>query len=128
MWNPFRPKSVWVVHNPLRRATWCSKSDCPKLGRKKTYDVVLSDQETNTDGELENIILLGVTDEAEIDESKIQKKVRRVGEPTVKLHSLGAVASFTSKKKALQFMEDFFREHQGSSPDSLGLSEVETNG
>jgi hypothetical protein len=128
MWNPFRPKSVWVVHNPLRRATWCSKSDCPKLGRKKTYDVVLSDQETNTDGELENIILLGVTDEAEIDESKIQKKVRRVGEPTVKLHSLGAVASFTSKKKALQFMEDFFREHQGSSPDSLVLSEVEING
>lgn len=125
MWNPFRPKSVWVVHNPQRRATWCSKSDCPKLGRKKTYDVVLSDQETNTDGELESIILLGVTDEAEIDESKIQKKVRRVGEPTVKLHSLGAVASFTSKKKALQFMEDFFREHQGSSPDSLELSEVE---
>ena len=125
MWNPFRPKSVWVVHNPQRRATWCSKSDCPKLGRKKTYDVVLSDQETNTDGELENIILLGVTDEAEIDESKIQKKVRRVGEPTVKLHSLGAVASFTSKKKALQFMEDFFREHQGSSPDSLEFSEVE---
>ena len=125
MWNPFRPKSVWVVHNPQRRATWCSKSDCPKLGRKKTYDMVLSDQETNTDGELENIILLGVTDEAEVDESKIQKKVRRVGEPTVKLHSLGAVASFTSKKKALQFMEDFFREHQGSSQDSLELSEVE---
>ena len=49
MWNPFRPKSVWVVHNPQRRATWCSKSDCPKLGRKKTYDMVLSDQEQNTD-------------------------------------------------------------------------------
>ena len=124
MWNPFKPKSVWVVHNPLRRATWCSKSDCPKLGRKKTYDVVLSDQEENIDGELENIILLGVTDEAEIEESKIVKKVRRVGEPTVKLHTLGAVASFTSKKKAMQYMEDFFREHQDHSPESLELSEI----
>jgi hypothetical protein len=124
MWNPFRPKSVWVVHNPQRRATWCSKSDCPKLGRKKTYDVVLSDQEENTDGELENIILLGVTDEAEIDESKVEKKVRRIGEPTVKLHSLGAVATFVSKKKAMLFMDDFFRENQDKSPDSLELSEV----
>ena len=124
MWNPFRPKSVWVVHNPQRRATWCSKSDCPKLGRKQVYDVVLSEKEKNSDGELENIIMLGVTDEAEIDEEKIEKKVRRVGEPTVKLHALGAVASFTTKKKALQFMEDFFREHQDNSPDSLELSEI----
>lgn len=124
MWSLFRPKSVWVVHNPQRRATWCAKSDCPKLGRKQTYDMVMSDQEENTDGELENIILLGVTDEAEIDESKVEKKVRRIGEPTVKLHSFGAVASFTSKKKALQFMEDFFRENQDKSPDSLELSEI----
>ena len=125
MWNPFRPKSIWVVHNPQRRATWCSKSDCPKLGRKQVYDVVLSEKQENSDGELENIIMLGVTDEAEIDEDKIEKKVRRVGEPTVKLHTLGAVASFTTKKKALQFMEDFFREHQDNSPDSLELSEIE---
>ena len=125
MWNPFRPKSIWVVHNPQRRATWCSKSDCPKLGSKQVYDVVLSEKEENSDGELENIIMLGVTDEAQIDEEKIEKKVRRVGEPTVKLHTLGAVASFTTKKKALQFMEDFFREHQDNSPDSLELSEIE---
>ena len=124
MWNPFRPKSIWVVHNPQRRATWCSKSDCPKLGRKQVYDVVLSEKEENSDGELENIIMLGVTEEAEIDEEKIEKKVRRVGEPTVKLHTLGAVASFTTKKKALQFMEDFFREHQDNSPASLELSEI----
>ena len=124
MWNPFRPKSVWVVHNPQRRATWCPKSDCPKLGRKQVYDVVLSDKEENVDGELENIILLGVTDEADVDESKIEKKVLRVGEPTAKLHSLGAVASFTSKKKALQYMEKFFRDNQDKSPESLELSEI----
>ena len=127
MWNPFRPKSIWAVHNPQRRATWCSKSDCPNLGRKQVYDVVLSDKQENTDGELENIILLGVTDEADIDESKVEKRVRRVGEPTVSLHSLGVVASFTSKKKALQYIEDFFREHQDRSPESLELSEIKIN-
>ena len=124
MWNPFRPKSVWVVHNPQRRATWCSKSDCPKLGRKEVYDVVLNEKQENIDGELENIILLGVTDEAEIDESKVEQRVKRVGEPTVKLHSLGAVACFTSKKKAMSYMEDFFRQNQDKSPESLELSEI----
>ena len=89
--------------------------------------MVLSDKQENTDGELENIILLGVTDEADIDESKVEKRVRRVGEPTVSLHSLGVVASFTSKKKALQYIEDFFREHQDRSPESLELSEIKIN-
>ena len=70
---------------------------------------------------------LGVTDEAEIDESKVEQRVKRVGEPTVKLHSLGAVACFTSKKKALQFIEDYFREHQDHSPESLELSEIKNN-
>jgi len=86
--------------------------------------VVLNEKQENTDGELENIILLGVTEEADIDESKVEQRVKRVGEPTVKLHSLGAVACFTSKKKALAFMESFFREHQDQSPESLELSEI----
>ena len=66
----FATKSIWVVHNPQKSATWCSKSDCPKLGRKQVYDVVLNEKQENTEGELENIILLGVTDEADIDEGK----------------------------------------------------------
>jgi len=120
----FGPKSIWVIHNPVKRAIWCSKSDCPKLGRKEVFDVVMSDTEENSDGELEQIIKLGVTSEADIDESKIERKVRRVGEPTVKHHSLGVVAAFRSKKKALKFLDEHFKSNQDQSPDSLELTEI----
>jgi len=120
----FRPKSIWVVHNPVKRAIWCSKSDCPKLGRKEVYDVVLDETEETADGELEQIIKLGVTAEAEIDESKIVKKVRRVSEPTIQHHSLGVVAAFHSRKKALRFLDEHFKSNQGQSPDSLELAEI----
>ena len=120
----FGPKSIWVIHNPVKRAIWCSKSDCPKLGRKEVFDVVMSDTEENSDGELEQIIKLGVTSEADIDESKIERKVRRVGEPTVKHHSLGVVAAFRSRKKALKFLDEHFKSNQDQSPDSLELTEI----
>lgn len=120
----FGPKSIWVVHNPVKRAIWCSKSDCPKLGRKEVYDVVLNETEENADGELEQIIKLGVTPAAEIDESKILKKVRRVSEPTVKHHALGVVASFRTKKKAMRFLDEHFKDNQDQSPDSLELTEI----
>jgi len=123
----FFGKSVWVIHSPQKRSTWCSKSDCPKLGRKQVYDVVLTDKEQNADGELENIILLGVTEDADVDESKIEQKVRRVGEPTVKLHDLGVVAAFRSKKKATKFMKEYFVENQNQSPDDLLITEVKIN-
>jgi len=94
------------------------------LGRKEVFDVVMSDTEENSDGELEQIIKLGVTSEADIDESKIERKVRRVGEPTVKHHSLGVVAAFRSKKKALKFLDEHFKSNQDQSPDSLELTEI----
>lgn len=125
MFGLFKPKSIWVVHNPAKRATWCPKSDCPKLGRKEVFDVVLAETEENADGELEQIIKLGVTTDAEIDEDKVVKKVRRIGEPTIKHHSLGVIAAFASKKKAAHFMEEYFKSNQDRSPDSLELSEIQ---
>jgi len=86
--------------------------------------VIMSDTEENSDGELEQIIKLGVTAEADIDESKVERKVRRVGEPTVKHHSLGVVAAFRSKKKALKFLDAHFKGNQDQSPDSLELTEI----
>lgn len=124
MFGWLKPKSIWVVHNPNKRATWCSKSDCPKLGRKQVFDVVLDEKEKNQDGGLEDIILLGVTDEAEIDESKIKQKVRRVGEPTIKFHTLGVLAAFSSEKKAKKFMDDYFKSNQNQSPESIELTQI----
>ena len=101
--------SVWVVHNPNKRAVWCSKTDCQMLGRKTTYDVV----KVNTDPEAEDIIMTGVSKEASEDEG-VKRKVKRVGAPTVKLDNLGVVAAFTSKKKAVDFMNNYFRLNQKS--------------
>jgi hypothetical protein len=120
----FWRKSIWVIHNPVNRATWCSKSDCPKLARKEVFDIIMSESEENSDGELEQIIKLGVTSEADIDESKIERKVRRIGEPTVKHHALGVVAAFRSKKKALKFLDDYFKSNQDQSPDNLELTKI----
>jgi len=101
--------SIWVVHNPNKRAVWCSKTDCQMLGRKTTYDVV----KENTDPEAEDIIMTGVSKEASEDEG-VKRKVKRVGAPTVKLDNLGVVAAFTSKKKAVDFMNNYFRLNQKS--------------
>ena len=57
---PVEFKSIWVVYDASKMSVWCSKSDCPKLNRKVTYDVV-KEGETE-DGELEEIITQGITD------------------------------------------------------------------
>ena len=101
--------SIWVVHNPNKRAIWCPNIDCTSMGRKTTYDVV----KENTDPEAEDIIMTGVSKEASEDEG-VKRKVKRVGAPTVKLDNLGVVASFTSKKKAIDFMNNYFRLNQNS--------------
>jgi len=116
-------KSIWAVHQPSRRAVWCSKSDCPKLGRKATYDVVLKEQEENEDGKLESIIKTGLAPE-DVHDADIERKVKRVGSPTVKLHDLGVVAAFSTKSKALTFIKEYFEANQDKSPDELLLSEV----
>ena len=101
--------SVWVVHNPYQRAVWCSKTDCQMLGRKTTYDVV----KENTDPDAEDIIMTGVSKEAS-EEDDVKRKVKRVGAPTVKLDDLGVIAAFSSKTKALDFMNNYFKLNQNS--------------
>ena len=101
--------SIWVVHNPNKRAVWCSKTDCQMLGRKTTYDVV----KENTDPEAEDIIMTGVSKEASEAED-IKSKVKRVGAPTVKLDNVGVVAAFTSKNKAMDFMDNYCKLNQKS--------------
>ncbi len=110
-------KSIWVVHNPNKRSVWCSKSDCPKLGRKSSYDVVINDDD------LGEIIKTGVSKE-ESEKENVSKRSKRVGAPTVKLHDLGVVAAFRSKKKALNFMDKLFKDNQGTTEVKLELSEI----
>jgi hypothetical protein len=116
--------SIWVVHNPNKRAVWCSKTDCAMLGRKTTYDVV----KENEDPKVEDLIMTGVSKEAS-EEEDVKRKVKRVGSPTVKLDDLGVVASFTTKTKALDFMDNYFKLNQnsitGDGDQELQMTEVQ---
>jgi len=99
-------KSIWVVYDATKTSVWCSKSDCPKLNRKVTYDVIK--EEEGDDGELQEIITQGVSEEM-VKSGDYDRSVKRVGEPTIKNHDLGVMAAFTSKKKATDYIEEYFR-------------------
>lgn len=119
-------KSVWAVHSPSKQATWCSKPDCPRLGRKSSYDVILKETKENEDGELEHLIMEGVTKESvsEMGE-EVEKSIRRVGAPTVNLHNLGIIATFSSKAKAQTFMKEYMTMVQNTGFVELMLTEIE---
>ena len=115
--------SIWVVHNPNKRAIWCPNVDCSSMCRKTTYDVV----KENTDPEAEDIIMTGVSKEAS-EEDDVKRKVKRVSAPTIKLDNLGVVAAFTTKKKAIDFMDNYFKLNQntisGDEDYELQMTEV----
>jgi len=119
-------KSVWAVHSPTKQATWCPSPDCPTLGRKSTYDIILNDAKENDDGELEHLIMEGV-DKKTLDElgDKVETSIRRVGAPTVNLHNLGIIATFTSKAKAQTFMREYMKMIQNTGFVELILTEIE---
>ena len=116
-------KTIYVVHNPNERAIWCPNIDCSSMGRKTTYDVV----KQNPDPEAEDIIMTGVSKEAS-EEEDVKRKVKRVGTPTVSLDNLGVIAAFTTKKKALDFMDNYFKLNQrsisGEDDNELQMTEI----
>ena len=117
--------SIWVVYDPSKISVWCQKTDCPLLGREVTYDVVK--EEEKDDGELEAIITTGVSEE-ESEGGDYDARIKRVSSPKIKHHDLGVIASFTSKKKATDYIEDYFRLNRGNftgeNAPEIGLSEI----
>ncbi len=117
--------SIWVVYDASKISVWCSKTDCPLLGREVTYDVVK--EEESDDGELESIIKTGLSEE-ESNNGDYNARVMRLSSPKIKHHDLGVIASFTSKKKATTFIEDYFRMNRatlsGKDAPEIGLSEI----
>ena len=71
--------------------------------------------------------MTGVSKEASEVEG-VKRKVKRVGAPTVSLDNLGAIAAFTTKKKALDFIDNYFRLNQrsisGDGDNELQMTEV----
>ncbi len=117
--------SIWVVYDPSKISVWCQKTDCPLLGREVTYDVMK--EEEKEDGELEAIITTGVSEE-ESESGDYDARIKRVSSPKIKHHDLGVIASFTSKKKATDYIEEYFRLNRGNftgeNAPEIGLSEI----
>lgn len=115
--------SIWVVYDPSKISVWCSKTDCPLLERDITYDVIK--EEKGEDGELESIIKHGVSEK---ESEEYDGRIKRISSPRVKHHDLGVLASFTSKKKATDYIEEYFRMNRetlsGKGGAELGLSEI----
>ena len=92
------------------------------MGRKTSYDVV-----REIDEEAEAIIQTGVSEEASQEED-VTRRVKRVSEPKVKYDDLGVLGAFTTKKKAIDFAENYFRLNQnnlsGDDDYELSISEV----
>jgi len=98
--------SIWVVFDATKTGVWCSKTDCPKLRRDVSFDVA---EEVETDEGMEAIIKTGLSEE---EAESYDNKKKRVGSPTLKHHDLGVIASFTTKKKATDFIERYFKLNQ----------------
>jgi len=82
-------------------------------------------EEESEDGELEAIIKHGLSEE---ESEEYDARIKRVSSPRVKHHDLGVLASFTSKKKATDFIEEYFRLNRetlsGENSMELGLTEL----
>jgi hypothetical protein len=76
-----------------------------------TYDVVK--EEEDEDGELQEIITQGVSEEM-VKSGDYDRSVKRIGEPTIRNHDLGVLAAFTSRKKATDYIEEYFRLNRDS--------------
>jgi hypothetical protein len=117
--------SIWVVYDPSKISVWCEKTDCPLLGREVTYDVLK--EEEQEDGELGSIVTTGVSEE-ESESGDYDARIKRVSSPKIKHHDLGVIASFTSKKKATDYIEEYFRLNRGNftgeTAPEIGLSEI----
>ena len=87
-------KTIWAVYDPMKTSVWCSKIDCPLLGRETTYDTVK--QIENEEGELESVIETGLSEEetksGEYESQSFQQALKA-----------GEVYEFKSKRRAEKF-------------------------
>ena len=124
---PGAVSSIWVVYDPSKIAVWCSKTDCPLLGRETTYDVI---KEESEDSDLESIIKTGVSKE-ESESGDYDSRIKRVSSPKIRYHDLGAIGAFTTKTRATEFIEEYFRLNRetliGETTPEICLTEVIIN-
>lgn len=95
---------LYIVYNPHNVQVWCSKVDCPHLGRETRVDMV----EHPVDEELAK----AMAEEGEEVPDKVEVPVLRVSEPRKNAHALGIMAVFGNQLEATQYIEKFYKRHR----------------
>ena len=106
---------IYLVYNPHNIRVWCSKTDCPHLGRESRIDMVKQPVDS------EAAAAMG------IEEEEVEVPVVRVSEPKNGAHSLGILAVFGTELEATKFVQKYYRHNKGMLEDGfqLCISKVE---
>jgi hypothetical protein len=96
---------LYIVYNPHNVQVWCSKVDCPHLGRETKVDVIKQPIEPDLAK-----AMAAVGDE-DIPET-VEVPVLRVSEPRKNAHALGIMAVFGSELEATQYITKFYKRHR----------------
>ena len=96
---------LYIVYNPHNVQVWCSKVDCPHLGRESKVDVI----KQPVDPEIAKAM-------ADAGSESIPKTVDvpvlRVSEPRKNTHALGIMAVFGNEMEATQYITKYYKRHR----------------
>lgn len=95
---------LYIVYNPHNVQVWCSKVDCPHLGRETKVDMV----EHPVDEELAEAMAA----EGEEVPEQVEVPILRISEPRKNAHALGIMAVFGTQLEATQYIETFYKRHR----------------
>ena len=106
---------IYLVYNPHNIRVWCSKTDCPHLGRESRIDMVKQPIDS------EAAAAMG------IEEAEVEVPVVRVSEPRNGAHSLGILAVFGTELEATKFVQKYYRHNKSMLDEGfqLCISKVE---
>jgi len=100
---------IYLVYNPHNIRVWCSKTDCPHLGRESRIDMVKQPVDA------EAAAAMG------IEEEEIEVPVVRVSEPKNGAHPLGILAAFGTELEATKFVQKYYRSNKGMLDEGFQL-------
>ena len=109
--------SVWLVYNPNDIQVWCSKVDCPHLGRETKVETVTQPLTEEDKKGMDEELLAAIGDSDEIS-----LPVLRVSEPKKGKHTLGIVAAFSTEREATNYIKRYY--HKIQNDDTIDRFEL----
>ena len=98
---------LFLVYNPYKMRVWCSKSDCPHLGRESRIEMVQQPLPEEVD--------------SESDSERVEVPVVRLSEPKNGAHELGIMAVFGTEREAVKFVETYYKRNKHMMEEGFNL-------